>query len=107
MYNKHIHNSLWPVEEHVDDQIPTFLQIEENEQTPVDEPGALLEALQGIRERVGVYVLLQLVQVLQSRVPTLNEDFSCELPPQNVEIVLQNKARKLTINWTIHFSMLY
>lgn len=39
-------DSLWLVEEEVDDVVAAFGVVEENEQRPVDEPGPLLERLQ-------------------------------------------------------------
>ena len=47
------------VEEHVNDQVPPFWVVEEDEQRPVDEPSPLLQSKQRGAEGVGVNVLLQ------------------------------------------------
>lgn len=45
-------DSLGLVKEQVDDVVPAFRVVEEDEQRPVDEPGPLLEGLQGGAHRL-------------------------------------------------------
>ena len=38
------------IEEHVDDEITSFRMVEEDKETPVNQPGTLLQSYQGIGE---------------------------------------------------------
>lgn len=62
------------IEEHVDDEVPTLGVVEEHKETPVDQPGALREQLQGRAETVAVDEVSQSVQLLQCTVPLLQQN---------------------------------
>jgi hypothetical protein len=83
-------NLLGPVQEHFYDQVPSLGMVEEDKETPVNKPGALLQHLQGICKCVGINELSQLVQIFQGSVPVLYKDLRCQLSPQDVQIILQN-----------------
>ena len=79
------------VEEHFDNQVPSFSVIEKDEERPVDEPCSLLQGLQWRIEGVGVNVFLQAIQIFQSCVPVLHQNFRSEFTPQAIQVVLLNK----------------
>jgi len=79
---------LWPVQEHLNDEVAPFGVVEEDKKTPVNEPGALLQHLQGVGKSIGINVLSQLVQVLQGGVPVLYQDLRSQFSPKDVEIIL-------------------
>lgn len=75
------------VQERFDNQIAPFRVMEEYENTPVDQPGALCQQLHATEAAV-VDKLPQTIQVFQSRRPVESEDLSGELSPQNIQVVL-------------------
>lgn len=79
---------LGPVQEHLNDEVASLGVVEEDKETPVNEPGALLQDLQGICECIGINELPQFVQILQGCVPVLYEDLRSQLSPQDVQIIL-------------------
>ena len=76
------------VEEQVDDQVPSLGMVEEHEETPVDEPGSLLQGLQVAAEGALINEGFEPVEILQSSFPVLHEDLGRQLPPHPVQIVL-------------------
>lgn len=73
-------------QEHLDNEVTSLGVVEEHQHTPVDQPGALLQRLDG--GEVGVVdVLAQPVQVVQSRAPVQREDLGGQLAPQHVQVV--------------------
>jgi len=61
--------------------------VEEDEERPVDEPGSLLQGLQGGTEHALVDKLSETVEILKGSVPVLHEDLRGKLTPHTVEIV--------------------
>merc|ERR1719186_30402 len=76
------------VKEQTDNEVSALWMVEEDEQTPVNEPCALLERLEVTTEGAFVNEGLKSVKVLQRGVPVLHEDLSCELSPHAVQVVL-------------------
>lgn len=72
-------NSQGLVEEHLDDQIAPFDVVEEDEQRPVDQPGALLQRLHvgdASARRAVVDKLAKLRQVVEGTVPVLHQNLA-------------------------------
>ena len=81
--------------------------IEVDKQTPVNEPGPLLQRLQLTAECALVYKLFQPgkyfsdlcsklflsqpVEILKSSVPVLHQDLGCQLAPHTIQIVLVSR----------------
>ena len=69
------------LEEEVDDCVPAIFMVEEDEQGPVHEPGALLQLCQDRSKGIGVDDILELHEVVQSCLPVLQKNLSCKLAP--------------------------
>ena len=98
------------VEEQINDQVSPLGMVEEHEQTPVDEPGPLLQRLQLTAECALVYKLFQPgkyfsdlclklflsqpVEILESSVPVLHQDLGCQLAPHTIQIVLVSRLNQ-------------
>ena len=61
--------------------------VEEDKERPVDEPGSLLQSLQGGSEHTVVNELLETVEVVESGVPVLHKDLRRQLAPHTVQVV--------------------
>jgi len=81
----------------VNNDITSLNVIEEDVQTPMDEPGALLQSLQRIAEVVIVNIILELIEVVETQHPFLTEDIRGQLPPKIIEIVLIRGCDKKTM----------
>jgi len=68
-------------EEHVGEGFARGFVVEEGEERPVDQPGAVLELCEGVVEEACVDDLLELVDLLHGRVPVDGEDLAGELSP--------------------------
>ena len=75
-------------QEEVDDGVAAVLVVEEHEEGPVHEPGALLQLHQHGGEGVGVDDVPQLHQVVQRRVPAQRQDVGRQDAPQGAEVAL-------------------
>lgn len=62
--------------------------VEEGEQRPVDQPGAVLQLCKGVVEEARVNGLLELVDLLDGRVPVDGEDFAGELAPGGLALLV-------------------
>ena len=75
------------IQEHLDDEVTTLGVVEENQNTPVNEPCALLKHL-NIAEAAVVDKLAQPIQILQSSLPVESKNLCGQLSPQNIQVVL-------------------
>jgi len=62
--------------------------VEEGEQRPVDQPGAVLELCEWVVEEACVDDLLELVDLLHGRVPVDGEDLAGELSPGGLALLV-------------------
>ena len=67
--------------EHVGEGFARSFVVEEGEERPVDQPGAVLQLCERVVEEACVDDLLELVDLLHGRVPVYGEDFAGELAP--------------------------
>lgn len=77
----------WFVQEHLDDQIASLGMVEEHQNTPVDQPGALLQHLDW-REVVVIDEITQTGQILKRGWPVQGKDLGRQFTPQNSQVVL-------------------
>lgn len=75
------------VEEELHQQIATVLHVEEDEQAPVDQPGALLQRLNR-RQASVLDETLEEVELVQRLLPLLRQDETSQQAPVHVQIVL-------------------
>jgi hypothetical protein len=68
-------------EEHVGEGLARGFVVEEGEEHPVNQPGAVLELCERVVEEACVDNLLKLVDLLDGGVPVYGEDFAGELAP--------------------------
>ena len=75
-------------EEHVGEGLAGGLVVEEGEEGPVDQPGAVLQLGEGVVEEACVDELLDLVDLLNGRVPVDGEDLAGELAPGSLALLV-------------------
>ena len=75
-------------EEHVGEALAGGLVVEEGEQRPVDQPCAVLQLCEGVVEEARVDGLLELVDLLNGRVPVDGEDLAGELAPRGLALLV-------------------
>ena len=75
-------------EEHVGQALAGGLVVEEGEQGPVDQPGAVLQLGEGVVEEAGVDGLLELVDLLDGRVPVDAQDLAGQLAPRGLALLV-------------------
>lgn len=75
------------VQQHFDDQVASFRVMEEDQHAPMDQPSALCQKLH-VAVATVVDELTQAVQILQCRLPVDDKNFSGQLSPQDVQVVL-------------------
>jgi len=61
--------------------------VEEDEQTPVNQPRALLQLLQWVDKILGIDDLTKAIHVLHGTLPVLHEDLRSELSPECREVL--------------------
>lgn len=75
-------------EEHVGQGLAGGLVVEEGEQRPVDQPGAVLQLGEGVVEQACVDELLDLVDLLDGAVPVDGEDLAGQLAPGGLALLV-------------------
>lgn len=76
-------------EEHVEDGLAGALEVEEGEQAPVEQHGAVVELRARVVEELGVNVLADVLELLERRLPVGGEDLGRELAPgRGVDLVV-------------------
>lgn len=69
-------------EEHVEDGLAGALVVEQGEQSPVDQHGAVVELSAGVVEELGVNVLADVLELVDGSVPVGRKDFASKLAPR-------------------------
>lgn len=75
------------VQQVLDDEVASLGMMEEDKNTPVNEPSALCQELH-VAEAAVVDELTQTIQVLEGRLPVESENFGGQFSPQDVQIIL-------------------
>mmetsp|Transcript_36013 Transcript_36013/g.75311 ORF Transcript_36013/g.75311 Transcript_36013/m.75311 type:complete len:330 (-) Transcript_36013:276-1265(-) len=73
-------------------RICRHFRLEEYKEAPVYQPGSLLQLLKGICELPSVYNIPQLLQIVYSIVPLLQQNLSSQFPPQRRERVVRGRV---------------
>jgi hypothetical protein len=90
-------------EEHVGEGLTGGLVVEEGEQRPVDQPCAVLQLCEGVVEEARIDGLLELVDLLNGRVPVDREDLTGELAPRGLALlVIVGGLSQSVLNVTNH-----
>lgn len=71
----------WCGEEEIADSVASWLVVEEWEESPVDEPCAVVQLCEWVAEELGVYGLLDLCDLLHSRFPVGGKNLRSKLSP--------------------------
>lgn len=75
-------------EEHVGQRLAGWLVVEEGEQRPVEQPGAVLQLGERVVEQACVDLLLDLVDLLDGAVPVDGQDLAGKLAPGGLALLV-------------------
>lgn len=75
-------------EEHVGQRLAGTVVVEQGEQRPVDQPGAVLQLRQGVVEQACVDQLLDLVDLLDGGLPVDRQDLAGQLAPGGLALLV-------------------